>query len=924
MTMSTTSVGTGPAIDSINCRTSSGPNFASCRWIVGFSRRRVFSWGTSSERKATTREHVRFGRATFVVRLRPRCDQLDCQFIRPLAIVQNQHGRPIQRADRIEKAFVVFGDTNPLSGNPVPNIAGVATVTIQAGGVQPFSVIFNNSSVNYVLNNAGGDTVGIAGATGITQQGTGSLTLASPNSFTGAVQISAGRINVQNAAALGNSSGVTVASGAALELQGGLAFGTAVNTNTIPLSLAGNGLAGNAAGALNSVSGANSYAGPITLASAATINSSHAGDTLTLTGVINNGGNLLTIGGTGNVNVSNNAITGAGGLTYNGSGTLTLSAANGYTGNTTVASGTLRLADGTFNNITGSPLVTVAGGAFLNVAGLSSGVLTLNFGQTLTGSGTVTGGVTVSSGSTIAAAAGAKPTITGGLTLNDGSISSFMLGVPNDAGNPLTAFVNVTGGTMAVTGTNTVNLSGAAQTGTYELFAFTSGAPDANQFMIGTNTAGGAGLNFSFHVTGSEVDLFVVGGSASSAWNFSGDGNYGDMSKWDLGVIPNAPTQIATFGNGTTNSIANPPTATANVTIDGSYTLGGITFNNNQGTTYSLNQGGNGTGLKLDNNGNGATVTVATGAGNPTIAANLTLADDTSFDIASGSNLTLSVGGAGVVLGETGGSRSLIKSGPGTLTVSRPSSYTGSTTVNAGTLTTTSGGTLGAGPLIVNGNGVASVVNIGSSQSLSSLSGTVANSGSARVNVNSGTTTINQSSGTTFPGTVAVAGGAMLSKTNGGSLEIDGGLDFADSSAVSVGGGTLKLNVAAASVGVGATATVASNATLELAGPVSALTDSTTNLQRVDITNSGTLHVDASAVQQVGDVDGTGNVQIDSGASLTANHITATALIIGGDATHQSLVTIDVSDSHGHPLAESSGFAFAGLARCERTICQGA
>lgn len=58
-------------------------------------------------------------------------------------------------------------------------------------------------------------------------------------------------------------------------------------------------------------------------------------------------------------------ITGSGGLTKNGGGTLTLSGANTYSGDTTVAAGTLSLTTDNSNN--DSSKVTIASGAFLNL-----------------------------------------------------------------------------------------------------------------------------------------------------------------------------------------------------------------------------------------------------------------------------------------------------------------------------------------------------------------------------------------------------------------------------------------------------------------------------------------------------------------------------------------------------------------------------
>ena len=67
---------------------------------------------------------------------------------------------------------------------------------------------------------------------------------------------------------------------------------------------------------------------------------------LLVTGNVTNGGNLLTVEGAGNTTISGVIGSGAGGLTQAGAGTLILTAANTYTGATTITSGTLQLGNG--------------------------------------------------------------------------------------------------------------------------------------------------------------------------------------------------------------------------------------------------------------------------------------------------------------------------------------------------------------------------------------------------------------------------------------------------------------------------------------------------------------------------------------------------------------------------------------------------
>jgi len=119
------------------------------------------------------------------------------------------------------------------------------------------------------VGGAGNTVISSAIGTGtgtLTKDGTGTLTLTRANTYTGTTTVSAGVLNIQNATALGTTAGgITVASGAALELQGGITVGSEV------LTLGGTGVS--SAGALRNISGNNTYGGPLTLSAATRINS---------------------------------------------------------------------------------------------------------------------------------------------------------------------------------------------------------------------------------------------------------------------------------------------------------------------------------------------------------------------------------------------------------------------------------------------------------------------------------------------------------------------------------------------------------------------------------------------------------------------------------------------------------------------------
>ena len=95
----------------------------------------------------------------------------------------------------------------------------------------------------------------IAGASTLTKAGTGTLTLSGANTYSGATTVSAGVLRVQSNAALGTTAGGTsVASGAAIEIDGsGLVIAEPIT------SLIGTGIA--AAGAVRNLANDNTWSG---------------------------------------------------------------------------------------------------------------------------------------------------------------------------------------------------------------------------------------------------------------------------------------------------------------------------------------------------------------------------------------------------------------------------------------------------------------------------------------------------------------------------------------------------------------------------------------------------------------------------------------------------------------------------------------
>ena len=240
----------------------------------------------------------------------------------------------------------------------------------------------------------------ISGGGNVTKMGNsdGRFVLSGNNTFSGTLTISQGRILITHASALGDSgAGTTVQSGPGLQMQGGITVAAE------PLTLYGNGYWGG--GALDSVSGNNTWSGPITLGASTYIRAQ--ADTLTLnsaTAITGSGYNIQFQGG-GTIVVNSCIGTGAGTVTKIDNGTLVLNGTNTYSGATTLSFGTL-----IHNGTNTSTAVSVASGTTLMGVG-SVGALTVT-GTVAPGTNTVRiGRLAVS-----------------GLTMNNGSAFRVQLG----------------------------------------------------------------------------------------------------------------------------------------------------------------------------------------------------------------------------------------------------------------------------------------------------------------------------------------------------------------------------------------------------------------------------------------------------------------------------------------------------------------
>jgi autotransporter-associated beta strand protein len=189
-----------------------------------------------------------------------------------------------------------------------------------------------------------------------------------------------------------------------------------------------------------------------------------------------------------------------------------------------------------------------------------------------------------------------------------------------------------------------------------------------------------------------------------------------------------------------------------------------------------------------------------------------------------------------------------------------------------------------------------------------SSSATLSFGGGITPGATSGTTMLTLNGGNTGANTISgiladnSAGRLAVTESGTGVWILSGANTYSGDTTVATG--TLKFNITSGTptIAAGVTATVASGATLELAGSVSAL--GTAGGNRVHLVNNSTASgvVVSGTNQVVGGIDGLGNTQVNAGSDLTANHIIQSALIIGGTTVNPGLVTIDASDVSGNPL----------------------
>jgi fibronectin-binding autotransporter adhesin len=224
----------------------------------------------------------------------------------------------------------------------------------------------------------------------------------------------------------------------------------------------------------------------------------------------------IEVSGAGTVVISS-VIGGGHGFTKTGSGTMLLTGANIYTGDTTVNTGVLQVGNGGAGS-TGIGTVNVATGATI----FGSGTLRGNTGITHTFAGTVRPGDQATGATPMA-----NMNVEGNLVFTPVSTSFFEIGNPASSYDRITG--TVAGTTATLDGTIKVDFSGYTPTGgeSWQLFDWSSLL--TTSFNVGTATRTGAN-----GVDEGDLDLPDVG-SLNLLWDLSSFASSGTIS---LAVVP--------------------------------------------------------------------------------------------------------------------------------------------------------------------------------------------------------------------------------------------------------------------------------------------------------------------------------------------------------------------------------------------------
>jgi T5SS/PEP-CTERM-associated repeat protein len=729
--------------------------------------------------------------------------------------------------------------------------SGLGALTVQNGGlVTTLSIAYvgdTGSSPGSVLVMGSGSqwNVGSTLIFGVT--GSGTLTVADGGRVAGASTIYLSDV--------ANSSGTATVTGSGSLLTGGKLVVGYVGKGALTVAgggqvvTSGSSVISNSPGASGTVliTGTGSQwfnTGNVYVGGSTALAGGPATVTVTDNGSLNVSG-LLRLYNTGTLNLAGGSIaantldlTGAGSNFNFTGGTLTISG-----GIVADAAYTLSLGGGQtlVDNGTISTTVVVGNGGMLAGNGTYGNNLSVQSGGTLAGSLSVTGAVT-SAGAISPGGNGAAGTLTLNTLILSGGALNFDLGSIGASDQIL-----FSGGLAPTAGAdvtlNFASLSGFG-TGTYTLLSGYGtnvlGATDFAHLLYSNNLAG---YTLTLHNNAGALTLEVTGGSSGPhalTWAGNVDGAWNTTTaNWTGEAATYAAGDHVTFGNtsGTTTVAITAGGAAPGAVVVNNDALHPYAFTGGaiSGTTTLVKQGGGTLTLSNDNTFTGAT-TVAGG----TLAVAGAFASP-SIDV-GGNVLQFITAGTQTIGSLISGTGILQKLGSGTTALTAANTFSGTTSVDAGTLVVDHA--LG-GTIYVNAGGafLGSGVN-GSTVVFAGGSGTVGGTQTGTTAVNSGTVTV--TSGGTLAGLVAVSGGT-LNVGSGGAIT-----------------GSIALTAGSLSVFTGGTASSTPGITVGSAGTFHVAGGSVTGNGPISVAGrfvaNGAVAASSLTVESGGTLSGSGSV----------------------------------------------------------------
>ncbi|MEN9664290.1 MAG: polymorphic outer membrane protein [Planctomycetota bacterium] len=810
---------------------------------------------------------------------------------------------------------MAFGQVISNGSLTLNRLAGASGQFGLSAGNSMSALTLDSVTVNALTNNAalGAGTVTLQGANATTLNIQGARTIG--NAFT--IADSGGTKTITGNNNSGNITGTITNS----DSTGGLTIGSIGATNFTVGVIDGAGTTGVTFGSsalLGTVtmSGASSYAGDTRIDSS-TLKMSGAGavpngklvfqgtgaatfdvngtsqtvaklDDSALDGVIKSSAvsGRLIVGDSTDSTFAGTIISGASlGLEKIGSGKLTLTGVNTYSGGTTITAGELEVNSLATQAITNNAVLTFnpdTNRTFAGVIGGSGAVTKIGSNDlTLTGANTYAGGTTVTAGNLI----GTTDSLQGAI-VNNATVTFRQSTAGTYAG------VMSGGGALVKEGTGNVELTGL------------------NTYNGGTTITGGV-------LTGSTDSLqgnIVADTGTTLAFNQATDGIYsgilsgaGALRKEGVGAVTLTGANTYTGGNTITegNLIGSTTSILGATAVDSGATL---TLNDTSAATFAGDITGAGA-LAKTGAGNVTLSGANTYTGGTTVSAGgLTGSiDNLQGDIgaAGGTTVTFNQGVDGAYLGVLSGAGKLIKDGAGILTVSGANTYSGNTEVLGGTLLGTTSNVRGniavsAGANVSFENTANGTVagNVTGAGSLSVLAGEVTLAGT---NTYSGGTTV---LGGELKGTATSIQGAIV---NDSAVSIDGAGTYAG---VMSGAGSLTktgagdLTLTGANTYLGSTTVSGGN----LIGTTTSLTGDITaeagTLVKLSQTTDGTY---AGAISGAGGLSklGVGVVTLTQEQLYTgATNVDAGTLLLGGN-----LATSGITVANGATLGGSGATA---------------